>query len=71
MNRGPSHKKAEKSSKFKGVCWDRGRKKWVAEIGKDGKRYRIGRFTDEVFAAQAYNCIAYELYGEYAYQNPV
>jgi len=57
------------SSKYKGVSWDKGRKKWMAKITKDKKSYYLGYFTDEVNAAKTYNEAAKELFGEYAYLN--
>ena len=42
------------SSRFWGVTWDRGRKKWLARYrDADGKRRRLGRFDDEEEAARA------------------
>lgn len=33
-------------SGYKGVCWDKTRKKWVADITSQGKRIRLGRFDN-------------------------
>jgi hypothetical protein len=57
------------TSRFKGVCWKSGEGKWAANIMKDGVAYRLGRFDDEIAAAQAYDEAARELYGPLAYQN--
>lgn len=57
------------SSKFKGVCWDKSRRRWYARIFKDGKSTHIGRFICELEAAKAYNEKAKELYGENAHLN--
>lgn len=57
------------SSKFKGVCYDKSRSKWQAHIGLNSKIIRLGRFTDEVEAAQAYDRKAIELFGNYARLN--
>jgi hypothetical protein len=57
------------TSRFKGVCWKAGEGKWAADIMKDGVAYRLGRFDDEIAAAQAYDEAARELYGPLAYQN--
>jgi hypothetical protein len=59
------------SSKYKGVTWDRYGGKWKAAIMHHGKNYHIGRYSDELEAARAYNEKARELFGEYAYLNPV
>lgn len=57
------------TSKYKGVSWDKGRKKWRAVIRVNKKTKSIGRFTTEVAAAKAYDCRAKKLYGEYACVN--
>jgi predicted site-specific integrase-resolvase len=57
------------TSRFKGVCWRSGEGKWAANIMKDGVAHRLGRFDDEIAAAQAYDEAARELYGPLAYQN--
>lgn len=44
-----------KSSKYKGVSWDKSRKKWQVSININNKKtYFIGRFQDELEAADAY-----------------
>lgn len=67
MNR--SKTKNKKTSKYKGVCWDKGRKYWKAEIKLNQKNMFIGRFMIEREAAKAYNNKAVELFGEYAVLN--
>jgi hypothetical protein len=57
------------ASKFKGVCWNRARKKWVASIQHNGKRYDLGYFTDEIAAARAYDKKAAELHRQFACLN--
>ncbi|MGD1915424.1 MAG: AP2 domain-containing protein [Phycisphaerales bacterium] len=57
------------TSKYKGVCWDEPRGKWLAQINKDGKHHHLGRFNDEIDAADAYDNAARELFGEHAYLN--
>ena len=57
------------TSSFKGVCWSEERGKWVAQIVKDGKHRLIGRFYEEIDAAQAYDEAARELFGEHAWLN--
>ncbi len=59
----------ETTSKYKGVCWDDRRGKWLAQINKDGKHHHLGRFNDEIDAADAYDNAARELFGEHAYLN--
>lgn len=74
QNNGNSRKSPGRSSRFKGVVWDRERNKWRAQIGRSDKNLKkvtvyIGLFRDEVGAAQAYNFAADELFGEFARLN--
>lgn len=57
------------TSKFKGVCWDPNREKWLAQIRKDGVGKHLGRFRDELAAAEAYDEAARKLFGEHARLN--
>lgn len=59
------------SSRFKGVCWEARRKRWMAYITVNDKFVWLGRFTDEVEAARAYDTAARERFGEYARPNGV
>ena len=58
-----------KTSLYKGVCWDKSRNKWRANVGYNGKKIHLGRFENELEAAKAYDNKAKELFGEYAYLN--
>jgi hypothetical protein len=53
------------TSKYKGVCWDEGRQKWLVQLGS---KY-VGRFRSEQEAALAYDAAAFSVYGEYAKTN--
>jgi len=57
------------TSKFKGVSWHKGSKKWRAYIAIYGKQNHLGHFINEIKAAQAYDNKAKELFGEYANLN--
>lgn len=59
----------ETTSKYKGVCWDEERGKWLAQISTKGMYRYLGRFGDEIDAAEAYDDAARELFGEHAYLN--
>lgn len=59
------------SSQYKGVCWDKARKKWIVEIRIGGKANNLGRYESEYNAAMAYNEAAARLFGEYARLNIV
>lgn len=59
------------TSKFKGVCLDKKRNKWRAQIKLHGKGMFIGRYNDEEDAARAYDEKATELFGEFAVLNNI
>jgi hypothetical protein len=55
------------TSKYKGVNWDRN--KWVARITYKGIVYNLGRFNNELEAAEAYDRKARELDPEFTFLN--
>jgi hypothetical protein len=57
------------TSRFKGVFWDARSGKWVAAISCRGKKIHLGRFDNEVEAAQAYDRMAIRLFSEFAHLN--
>jgi hypothetical protein len=57
------------SSRFKGVSWHKKTKKYNATIQKNGKRYSLGCYHDEIEAAVVYDIKAMELFGQFAYFN--
>jgi len=59
------------TSKYKGVAWDKYRKKWRAYSKIDGQQKYLGRFDREIDAAVAYNNFASRYFGEYATLNIV
>lgn len=67
INRGYS--KPGKTSKFRGVSWNKKDRKWVAQIGAKGGHIRLGYFKDEVEAAKAYDKAAVELHESFACLN--
>lgn len=59
-----------KTSQFKGVYYaSMGRRRWMARITHNSTMQYIGRFSDELQAAKAYDTRARELFGEFAFTN--
>ena len=56
-------------SKFKGVVWCKQAKKWIAQIGNNGRHAYLGLFAFEIDAARAYNKAARDMFGEFASLN--
>lgn len=56
----------DNTSGYKGVRWHSGSKKWEASIAVDGKRIRLGDFSDINHAAAAYANAAEKYHGEFA-----
>lgn len=54
-----------KSSGIKGVTWSHKRRKWLAQIGKDGKHYNLGAYSSIEEAATAYKDAADRLHGAF------
>jgi DNA repair exonuclease SbcCD nuclease subunit len=65
-NRG-KHKKL--SSRFKGVSWSKADQCWRAFIYFNWQQIYIGRFSDEIEAAKAYDAAALKYHKEYARLN--
>ncbi len=59
------------SSKYKGVCWDKDKKKWLASIYWKGKNVYLARTNNEEDSAIYYNVAAQFLFGEFARLNNV
>ncbi len=62
-------KKQYATSKYIGVCWDSGKRKWHSRIHVDGKMNHLGYFESEEDAAMAYDERAKVAHGEFANLN--
>ncbi len=74
QNNGNVSKRNQKrtpTSKLKGVSWDSGKRKWLAQGNESGKCKFLGRFNTETDAAVAYNAWASKYFGEFAFLNPI
>lgn len=68
-NRMADRRRVGKTSRYKGVFWDKARNRWMATIHHQGRTRSLGRFTDEHEAAAAYDRAAAELWGRFARLN--
>lgn len=58
-----------KSSKYKGVVWNKLNRKWIAQIMVNRINYGLGYFKSEETAARAYDAAAREKFGSFARLN--
>ena len=58
-------KRANTTSMYYGVSWQKNAGKWRAQIQIDGRRKNLGCFTDEKQAAEVFNTAAAEFYKEF------
>ena len=56
-----NQKPRKHSSRYRGVSWDRGTRKWRATIAVKGKAKYLGIFADEQDAALAYDRVALDM----------
>ena len=61
--------KANNTSGFKGVSWDRRRRRWQAHIRAYGKKIHLGGFDSPAAAANAYDREAIRRHGPFARLN--
>ena len=57
------------TSKYKGVCWRKKEKQWIASIQLNRKIYHLGCFENEIDAAKAYDKKAKDLHSRFACLN--
>lgn len=59
----------KRTSKYKGVYFEAGRKEWRAQIQVQRKKINLGRFASEMDAVRAYDTAALKHFGEFARVN--
>jgi hypothetical protein len=57
------------TSGFKGVSWNKARRKWTACIQVNGKMKYLGLFGEAAAAAEAYDRVCLEIHGKFARPN--
>ena len=57
------------TSVYKGVCFNKSKKKWCASIRHNAQLIHLGSFSDESEAGRAYDRKAIELFKEFAVLN--
>lgn len=58
--------RSDNTSGVKGVCFDKARQKWLAQIAVGGRRMVLGRFVSKDDAARAYSEAASRFFGDFA-----
>jgi hypothetical protein len=66
QNKSNGKKYKNNTSRFKGVCWHKRNKKWVAQIKYNNKKIYLGYFATPELAREAYVAAAEKLHGDFA-----
>lgn len=69
QNGANARKNPGKTSRYKGVFWDRQKVGWVAKVNPDDSPRYLGVFANEEDAGLAYDVAACEVFGEFAKLN--
>lgn len=69
QNMGNLKMRKANTSGFKGVCWNKKRQKWQANVRIGRRNTTIGKFDNKLEAALAYDNAATKEFGEYALTN--
>ena len=62
-------KRKNTSSIYKGVCFNKSKNKWTAQIKHNGQKIHLGYFSDEADAGRAYDLKSNEFFREFAVLN--
>ena len=57
------------TSRYKGVCWSKRKRRWTAHIMSSGESFYLGSFPSETEAAVAYDAAAADKHGTFACLN--
>lgn len=71
LTQNQANKRQGSSNPYKGITLDKRTGKWIAQIRKNGKNFRLGTFVRAEDAAKAYDEAAKQLHGGYARTNEV
>jgi hypothetical protein len=66
QNNANARRRRDNTSGFKGVTWNRARRKWMAQIDYGGDHFYLGLFTKIEAARAVYAAKSLELFGEFA-----
>lgn len=69
QNKQNRHRRSQFSSHYKGVKWNKSKRKWEANIGCEAQRIYLGSFSEEMAAAMMYNWAAVIYHGQFANLN--
>lgn len=71
QNHANLRKRTETSSRFKGVYWNKARRKWHAQIKANQRTFYLGLFDSEEAAGAAYDRAATEHFGTFSRLNDI
>lgn len=69
QNAGNTPKRRANTSGYKGVFWDKTKKKWLAQLHTKKRSIHLGRYLNKEDAARAYDKAALAHFGEFAALN--